>query len=80
MYVKFLVAFEDHKIMSVAFVVAEEKILAVNGIYILPVFKGQLYRWKRRMGMIFIAETMLLKEVQDPGYAWIICHLLRLFA
>ena len=80
MYGKFLMTFEDHKIMPVAFVVAEKKVLAMDGIDVFPIFKGQLDRRKRGMGMKFIAETVLLKEVQDLGYAWIICHLLRLLA
>ena len=52
----------------------------MDGIDVFPIFKGQLDRRKRGMGMKFIAETVLLKEVQDLGYAWIICHLLRLLA
>ena len=80
MYCKLLMAFEHHEIMPVAFVVAEKEVLAMDGIDVFPIFKGQLYRRKRGMSMKFIAETVLLKEFQDLGYAWIICHLLILLA
>ena len=51
MYGKFLMTFEDHKIMPVAFMVSEEKILAMDGIDVFPILKGQFYRRKRRMDM-----------------------------
>jgi hypothetical protein len=44
-------AFEDHKIVPVAFMVAEEQVLAMDGIDVFPIFEGKLYRRKRRMGM-----------------------------
>jgi hypothetical protein len=80
MYGKFLMTFKHNQIMAVALMVAEEQVLAVYGIDILPIFQGELYGRQRRMGMKFIAEAVLLKEVKHLGYSWIICHLLMLFA
>ena len=74
MYGKFLMAFEYNQIMPVAFVITEEEVLAVDRIYLLPLFQRQLYRRKRRMSMKFIAQAVLLEEVQYPGYSWIIGH------
>ena len=77
---QFLMTFKYGKIVPVAFVITEKQILAVYGIDILPIFQGELYGRQRRMGMKFIAEAVLLKEVKHLGYSWIICHLLMLFA
>ena len=60
MYLHFLMTFEDHKIVAVTFMVTKEKILAMSGINLLPIFQRQLYRRKRRMRMKFIAEAVLL--------------------
>ena len=77
---QFLMAFEHNEIVTVALMVPEEQVLAVDRINILPVLKSQLYRRKRRMCMKFKTETMLLEKVQDLGYTWVICHFVRLFA
>ena len=60
--------------------VAEKQILAMHGIYVLPVLQSQFDCRKRRMRMKLIAEAVLLKEVQHLGYTYVICHLLMLFA
>ena len=51
---KFLMAFEDDKIMPVALVVTEKQILAMGGIDFLPIFQRKLYGRKRRMSMKLI--------------------------
>ena len=76
----FLMAFEHDEIMAVALVVAEEKVLAMGRIYLLPVFEGELDGRKRRMRMKLIIKAMIFKEGQDLVDAWISCHLLMLFA
>jgi len=62
-----LMALEDYKVMPVSLMISEEKVLAVYGIYLLPVLKGELDGRKGRMGMKLIAEAMLLKESKDLG-------------
>ena len=45
---KFLVALKHHKIVPVAFVIAEKQVLAVGGVNVLPIFKSEFYcreRW-----------------------------------
>ena len=77
---KFLMAFEDDKIMPVALVVTEKQILAMGGIYLLPIFKGKFDGRKRRMRMKLVIEAMIFKEGQDLVDTWVSCHLLMLFA
>ena len=66
--------------MTVTLVVAEEEILAMYRIYLLPVFESLLYCRERRVCMKFIAESMLFKKAQNFSYTWVICHLLKLLA
>ena len=80
MYRKFLMTLENHKIMSVTLVITEKEVLAMDGIYLLPIFKSQLYRRKRRMCMKFICQSVLFEKGEDFVYSWISCHLFRLFA
>ena len=75
-----LMTFEYDQIMAVTLMVAEEEVLAMDGIYVLPVLKGQFDGWKRRMDMEFIIKGMLLQEAEHLVYSWIACHLLMLFA
>ena len=75
-----LMALEDYKVMPVSLMISEEKVLAMNGIYLLPIFQSKFYGRKRRMGMKLIAEAVLLKEGKDLGDAWIFYHLFRLLA
>ena len=77
---QFLMTLENHQIMAVSFMVSEEEILAVDRIYLLPVFKSQLDRGERRMGMEFIFQTVLLKMAEDFIYSGCSCHLFRLLA
>ena len=70
-YCQFLMTFEDHEIVAVALVVPEEKILAMDGVYILPVLQSELDGRKGRMGVKLVAEAVLLKEVQDLGNSFI---------
>jgi hypothetical protein len=71
---------ENDQIMAVSLMVTEEKILAMRGINLFPIFQSQLDGRKWRMGMKLIAEAMLLKEVQDLGNSDIFHYLDRLFA
>ena len=80
MYRKFLVALEHDKIVAVALVIPEEKVLAMDGIDILPILQGKFYRRQRRMCVKLKAEAVLFKKEQHLVYAWVVCHLLRLFA
>ena len=77
---QFLMTFKDNEIMSVALVVAEEEVLAMDRIYILPIFKSQFYSRERRMGMELIIKSVLLKKGKHFIYARVSCHLLRLLA
>lgn len=77
---KFLMTFEDHKIMSVALVVAEKEVLAVDGINVFPILERKLYRRERRMGMELIIKSVLFQKGEDFVYARVPCHLLRLLA
>jgi hypothetical protein len=77
---KFLMTFEHDQIMAVAFVISEKEVLAMDRIYLLPVFQGKLYRRKRRMGMEFILEGMLFQEEKHLVYSLVSCHLFRLLA
>ena len=75
-----LMALEDYKVMPVSLMISEEKVLAMNGIYLLPVLEGQLDCRKGRMGMKLIAEAMLLKEGKHLGNSLIFHYLAMLFA
>ena len=75
-----LVALEDHQIMAVALMVAEEKVLAMNRVYVLPILQSQFDGRKRRVDMKFIIKGMILQKAEHLVYSWIACHLLRLFA
>ena len=77
---KFLMAFKDDKIMSVALVVAEKEVLAMDGIYLLPVFESELDGRKRRMPVYFISEAMLFQKVKHIFDSFFRRHHLRLFA
>jgi hypothetical protein len=77
---QFLMAFKNDKIMSVSLVITEEEILAMDRIYLLPIFQSKLYCRKRRMGMQFIPQSMLIKMVEHLVYSRDSCHLFRLFA
>lgn len=76
----FLMAFEDYQIVTVTLMVTEEKILAMSGIDLFPIFQCQFYRRKRRMCMKLIAEAVLLKEGQDLGDSIVFHYLLMLLA
>ena len=51
---EFFMALEDNKIMSVALVISEEKILAVCRVYVLPILKRKLDSRERRMSVKLI--------------------------
>jgi hypothetical protein len=63
--------FEYHKIMPVSFVIPEEQILAVCGIDFLPVFEGQFYGRKRRMGVVNEFYAVVFKESVNLCYSFI---------
>jgi hypothetical protein len=75
-----LMTLENHQIMAVSFMISEEEILAMDGIYILPVFQSKFDRRKRRMGVKLIFQTMLLKMAEHFVYSCDSCHLFRLLA
>ena len=58
-----------------AFVVPEEKVLAMSRIYILPIFECKLNGRKRRMTMSVILYSILLQKsvyLINPGFHLII--------
>ena len=59
---QFLVAFEYYKIMPVALVVAEEQILAMGRINLLPVFEREFYGRKGRMVMCLEIYSVSAEE------------------
>jgi hypothetical protein len=72
---QFLMAIEHNKIMPVALVIPEEKILAMSRIYILPIFECKLNGRKRRMTMSVILYPILLQKsvyLINPGFHLII--------
>lgn len=62
--IKFLVAFEYDKVMPVAFVVAEEQVLAMGGVYVFPVFQCLFYCRQRRVCEQFVTDAVGRKKVQ----------------
>ena len=74
MNVEFLVTLEHDKIMPVALVIAEEEVLAMDGIYLLPVFESELDRRKRRMSVDFISESVPAEKVKDFRYSFFGSH------
>ena len=80
MYGKFLMAFKDNQIMSVAFMISEKQILTMYGIYIFPILQSQFDCGKRRMSVEFITYIMQFKEVEDFLDFIILYHLFKLFA
>lgn len=77
---KFLMTLEDNKIMSVAFMITEEEVLAMNRIYLLPIFESKLDRRKRRMSVDLITEAMLFQKFQDLCDSFFSRHFPRLLA
>jgi hypothetical protein len=73
-------ALEDHKVMTVSLMVAEEKVLAMYRIDVLPILKSQFYGRKRRMGIKFILKSVSFQEVQNFVYSIVSRHRLRLLA
>jgi hypothetical protein len=68
-------AIEHNKIMPVALVIPEEKVLAMSRIYILPILKRKLDGRKRRMTMSVILYPILLQKsvyLINPGFHLII--------
>lgn len=63
--------FEDYQVMSVSLMVSEEKVLAVCGIDFLPVFEGQFYGRKRRMGVVNEFYAVVFKESVNLCYSFI---------
>ena len=55
-------AFKDNKIMPVAFVISEEKILAMCRINVFPIFQSELYGRERRMMMSDIIYSVSLQK------------------
>ena len=64
---------KDNEIVSVAFVVAEEEILAMSGIDFLPIFKCKLYCGKRWMVMCLIFNSVIFKKTVYLLYLFV-CH------
>lgn len=64
---QFLVAFEYDKVMPVAFVVAEEQVLAMGGVYVFPVFQCLFYCRQRRVCEQFVTDAVGRKKVQCLG-------------
>ena len=58
MNAQFLMAFEHYKIMSVAFMIAEEQILAMSRVNILPILKSEFDGWKRGVMMSMEFDSM----------------------
>ena len=52
-------AFENYQIMSVALVVAEEKILAVCRVNLLPILKSEFDGWKGRVMVCVERDSMI---------------------
>ena len=48
---QFLMTFEDYKIVPVAFMVTEKQVLAMCGVYFLPILQSKFDGGKRRMMM-----------------------------
>lgn len=69
MYRQLLMTLEDHQIMAVSLMVSEEEILAMDGVYFLPVFQSQLDCRERRVGMKFIFQTVRLKMAEHFVYS-----------
>jgi hypothetical protein len=79
-YGKTLVTIKDDKVVTVALVVAEEEVLAVNRIDIFPIFKRQFDCREWRMSMEFIGQVMIFEEFQDLINSLISCHRFMLLA
>jgi hypothetical protein len=59
---KFLMAFEHHQIVSVSFVISEEKILAVGGVYFFPIFQCKFYCREGRVMVSLETYPVCLEE------------------
>jgi len=77
---EFLMALEDNQIVSVALMIPEEEILAMDRVDLLPVLECKFNSRKRRMSMKFIAQPLFLEELQNLGDSMILHYLLRLLA
>ena len=78
--IQILVALEHHEIMPVALMIPEKQILAMHGIYVLPIFQRLLYRRKRRMLMQLVTYGMLFQKGKHPVYSGVACHFALLLA
>ena len=58
-----LVTFKYYKIMSVAFVIAEEQILAMCGVDLFPVFQCEIDGRKRRMVVGLESDAVFLEKL-----------------
>ena len=65
--------FEDYEVMSVSFMVSEEEILAMGGIYFLPVLESKFYCRERRMVMCLIFNSVIFKKTVYLLYLFV-CH------
>ena len=66
--VQVFVAFETHQIVAVSFVIAEEQVLAMYGIYVLPICQRLLYGGKRRMIINLIGNPVGFQPVKGFLY------------
>ena len=64
--VQVLVAFETYEIVSVAFVVAEEQVLAMYGIMdVFPILQALFYGGECRMFVYFVFYVVGFQKVKD---------------
>ena len=66
--IKVFVTLETHQIVAVPFVIAEEQVLAMQGINVLPILQRFLYGRKRRMIMHLIRNAVAVQPVQGGSY------------
>ena len=74
MDIEIFVTFEDNQVVSIALVIAEEEVLAVGRVNVLPVFHRKLYCRERGMGVDFILYSGIFEELQNSGYGFVVLH------
>ena len=63
MYLKLLMTLKDNEIVPVAFVISEEKILAMRGINVFPIFQGKFYCGKRRVVVCLVCYSVRFQKI-----------------
>lgn len=62
---KLFMALKDHKIVAIAFMVAEKEVLAMCGVYVFPIIKGDFYCRKRWMDVHYITDVVLFQKLRN---------------